>query len=46
MACQNYFETISDKDFADEVRRYPCLWDSSKNNLKTLELQKLLLGRR
>ena len=42
MACQNYFETISDKDFADEVRRYPCLWDSSKKQFKNSRTTKVI----
>ena len=31
MACENYFDNESDKDFKDEIRKYPCLRGSKKN---------------
>ena len=31
MACENYFDNVGDKDFKDEIRKYPCLRGSKKN---------------
>lgn len=31
---EDFFDGIADADFADEIRSYPCLWDTSKKEFR------------
>ena len=45
---EEYFNAISNSTFAEEIRAYPCLWDSSKADFrksKTKEMPVLQLQR-
>ena len=42
MGCKYYFDNVSDKDFANEVRKYLCLWDSNKKKFKNSRITKVI----